>query len=186
MDHEKIIQGVRLILEGIGENPEREGLRDTPERIAELCEEIYQGIGKDPAKELKIFKAKNKDEMIIVKDIPFYSMCEHHLLPFFGKVHIAYIPSSNNITGFSSLARVVEILSRRPQLQEAMTTDIADYILQAINPKGLLVMIEAEQLCLTMRGVKKRGSKCLTSAIRGIMRKEATRMEALMLLKGRE
>lgn len=182
MDRGKIERGVRLILEGIGETPSREGLYDTPGRMTDLYEEIFQGIGVDPQEKLKVYKAKNKDEMIIIKDISFYSMCEHHLLPFFGKVHIAYIPSSNNITGFSSLARVVDTLSKRPQLQERMTTDIADYIIRAIQPKGILVVIEAEHMCLTMRGVKKPGSKALTSAIRGIMREEATRMEAFMMI----
>jgi len=182
MDREKIEQGVRLILEGIGEKPSREGLDDTPKRMTDLYEEIFSGIGVDPQKSIKIFTAANNDEMIIVKDIIFYSMCEHHLIPFFGKVHVAYIPSSNNITGFSSIARIVDTLSKRPQLQERMTTDIADHLTRAVQPKGVLVVIEAEHLCLTMRGVKKPGSKILTSAIRGIMREEATRMEAFMMI----
>lgn len=180
--NEKIAEGVRLILEGIGEDVEREGLVRTPERVAEYYEEVLAGYKEDPAAELRKYTTSNRDEMIILKDISFFSLCEHHLLPFFGKAHIAYIPQDDKVAGFSNMVRVVEILSKRLQVQERMTTEIADAIVKAINCKGVLVVVEAEHLCLTMRGIKKPGSKVVTSAIRGIMRKAATRYEALTLL----
>lgn len=182
-DREKIIAGVKMMLDGMGEDPSREGLQQTPERIAELYEEVLAGMNDDPAVELKKYTTKNKDEMIILKDISFFSLCEHHLLPFFGKVHIAYIPQEDHMVGFSNMARVVEILSKRLQVQERLTSEIADSIKKALGPKGLLIVIEAEHLCLTMRGIKKPGSKIITSAIRGIMRRNATRTEALNLLE---
>jgi len=183
MDKEKIIQGVKLILEGIGEDPEREGLKRTPERIYEFYREIFDGIKARPEKELKLYTTVNKDELIIVRDIAFYSMCEHHLLPFFGKVHIAYIPQENKITGFSHLVRIVETMSHKPTIQERLTTEIADTIYKIVGAKGLLVIIEAEHLCLTMTGVKKPESKTVTSAVRGLLRKDATRAEAMALIK---
>jgi len=184
VDLKKIKQGVRLLLEGMGEDPEREGLADTPARIAEMYEEIFAGVGRDPREKIKTYQAQNRDEMILVKDISFYSVCEHHLLPFFGKAHIAYIPKENKVTGFAALVRVVETMAKRPQLQERLTTEIADVIVDALNPRGVLVVIEAEHLCLTMRGVKKPGSLTLTSAVRGAMReKSATRAEAFALIK---
>ena len=182
MDREKIKKGVLLILEGIGDDPNREGLIQTPERVADFYTDFFSGIQKDPKRELRVFTTKNHDEMIILRDIKFVSMCEHHLLPFFGHAHIAYIPDSNRIAGFSSLARVVEALSHRPQLQERMTTDIAEYIIDAISPKGVMIVLEAEHMCMTIRGVKKPGSKILTSAIRGIMRSAPTRAEAYNLI----
>jgi len=182
MDIDKIREGVTFILEGIGENPNREGLRKTPDRVAKFYQEIFSGVNKNPQEEIRVYNAQNHDEMIILRDISFLSMCEHHLLPFFGHVHIAYIPDSNKIVGFSALIRVVEIMSRRPQLQERMTTDIADSIIEAIKPKGVMVVIEAEHMCMTIRGVKKPGSKVLTSAIRGIMRKAPTRAEAYSMI----
>lgn len=182
MDRKKIEQGVKLILEGIGEDFAREGLKRTPERIAEYYEEVLAGYAEDPATELGKYTTSNRDEMIILKDISFYSLCEHHLLPFFGKAHIAYIPQDDKVAGFSNMVRVVEILSKRLQVQERMTTQIADAIVAAINCKGVLVVVEAEHLCLTMRGIKKPGSKIVTSAIRGGMRRTATRIEALNLL----
>jgi GTP cyclohydrolase I len=173
-----------LLLEGMGEDPDREGLAETPDRIAEMYEEIFAGVGKDPRGKIKTYQAQNRDEMILVKDIPFHSVCEHHLLPFFGRAHIAYIPKENKVTGFAALVRVVETLSKRPQLQERLTTEVADAIVDVLDPRGLLVVVEAEHLCLTMRGVKKPGSRTLTSAVRGAMRaKSATRAEAFALIK---
>jgi GTP cyclohydrolase I len=185
INRKKIEEGIRLVLEGIGEIPQRESLKDTPRRVADFYEEIFAGLRFDPEKELKLYHTPNQDEMIIAKDIPFYSVCEHHLLPFFGKVHIAYIPQKNRVTGFSHLARVVEIMAKRPQLQERLTTEIADILMQGLKAKGVLVLIEAEQLCLTMRGLKKQGVSTITSAIRGDMRKASTRAEALGLIKNK-
>lgn len=186
MDNEKIKKGVKLILEGIGEDPNREGLQETPERVARFYNEFFSSLKKDPKEDIRIFSTKNQDEMIIVRNISFTSMCEHHLLPFFGHVHIVYIPDNNKITGFSSLARIVDTLAKRPQLQERMTTEIADFIIETIKPKGVMVVIEAEHMCMTIRGVKKRGSKVLTSAIRGILREGPTRAEAYsMIMKER-
>ncbi|MEW6051682.1 MAG: GTP cyclohydrolase I FolE [Candidatus Zixiibacteriota bacterium] len=184
IDHSKIKKGMKLILEGIGENPRREGLRRTPERTAEFYQEVLSGMGEDPSLELRHYTAKNKDEMIILRDISFFSLCEHHLLPFFGNVHIAYIPQKDKMVGFSSMMRVIDILSKRLQVQERMTSEIADSIVDALNAKGVLVVVEAEHLCLTMRGIKKPGSKIITSAIRGMMRRNATRSEALALIEG--
>ena len=182
MDHEKIKKGVSLILEGIGEDPGREGLKQTPERVSEFYSEFFSGVNEDPQKNIRIFTMQNHDEMIILRDISFVSMCEHHLLPFFGKAHIVYIPDSDRIVGFSSLARALETLARRPQLQERMTTDLAEYIIEAIKPKGVMVVLEAEHMCMTIRGVKKQGSKILTSAIRGSMRTGPTRAEAYSMI----
>ncbi len=183
MDKKKIIDGVKLILEGIGEDPQREGLRRTPERIYELYRDIFSGLTAKPERALKLYTTPNKDELIIVRDIAFYSVCEHHLLPFHGKVHIAYIPQKNKITGFSNLVRIVEMMSHRPTIQEKLTTDIADTIYEVLDAKGVLVIIEAEQLCMTMTGVKKPGSLTITSAVRGLLRKDATRAEAMALIK---
>lgn len=185
MEKEKIVRVAADFLEAIGEDPNRPGLRDTPKRIARMCQELFSGVGRDPKRELKLFTTKNEDEMILIKDIPFYSICEHHLLPFFGKAHIAYVPKDNRIAGFSSFVKAIEILAKRPQVQERLTTDIADLLVQTLNPLGVLVVIEAEHLCMTMRGVKKPGSLTVTSAMRGIMRKQATRGEAFSLIKGR-
>lgn len=185
MDKEKIRRAVVDFLKAIGEDPSRPGLRDTPNRIARMCEELFSGVGRDPKQELKLFTTKNEDELILIKDIPFYSICEHHLLPFFGKAHIAYVPKNNKIAGFSSFVKVIEILAKRPQVQEKLTTDIADLIVQTLTPLGVLVVIEAEHLCMTMRGVKKPGSLTVTSAMRGVMRKQATRAEAFSLIKGK-
>ena len=183
MDKEKIKKGVKLILEGIGEDPDREGLTRTPERVCEFYQEIFSGLKAKPEKALKLYTSLNKDELIIVRDIDFYSMCEHHLLPFFGKVHIAYIPQKNQITGFSNLVRIVELFSHRPTIQERMTTDIAENIYKILKAKGVLIIIEAEHLCLTMTGVKKPGSRTVTSAVRGLLREDATRAEAMALIK---
>lgn len=186
MDKTEIEAAVRRLLKAIGEDPQREGLRDTPRRVAQMFEEIFGGISADPRKELKVFSTKNQDEMILVRDVPFYSMCEHHLMPFFGVTHVAYIPDNDQITGFSSLVRVVDTMARRPQLQERLTTEIADVLMDILKPKGVLVVIEAEHMCMTMRGVRKPGSVTTTSAMRGVMRKEATRAEAFSLIKGQK
>jgi GTP cyclohydrolase I len=184
MDRARIEKAVRELIEAIGEDPRREGLQRTPQRVAEMCREIFAGISADPREQLRVFSTPNQDEMILVRDIPFYSMCEHHLLPFFGTAHLAYIPDNDRVTGFSHLVRVVDVMSRRPQLQERLTTEIADIIMEVLEPKGVLVVVEAEHLCMTMRGVKKLGSVTTTSAMRGVMRREATRAEAFALIKG--
>lgn len=175
---------MRLILEGIGEDLDREGLKRTPQRVADFYEEAFSGIGVDPRQKVNLYTAENRNELIIVRDISFYSICEHHLLPFFGKAHIAYIPGHNKITGFSHLARVIETLAHRPTTQEELTSDAANVLRQIIRPKGILIVTEAEHLCLTMRGIKKPGTVTITSAIRGCLRKEATRAEAFALIKG--
>lgn len=180
-----IEKAVVSILKAIGENPERDGLKDTPRRIADMYEEIFAGVKRDPKKELKTYTAKNEDEMIIVKDIPFYSVCEHHLLPFYGKAHIVYIPKNNRITGFSSLVRVIDIMAKRPIVQERLTHEVADFLMAYLKPMGVLVIIEAEHLCLSMIGVKKPGTVIVTSAIRGAMKRAATRAEAFSLIKGK-
>jgi GTP cyclohydrolase I len=185
IDRKKIEAAISDILDAIGENRKREGLKETPRRIASMYEEIFSGVRKDPKKELKIYKTKNEDEMIIIKDIPFYSICEHHLLPFFGKAHIVYIPKENKVTGFSSLVRVIDVMAKRPLLQERLTHEIADFLMANLKPMGALVVIEAEHLCLSMIGVKKPGTLTVTSAIRGVMRSAATRAEALSLIKGK-
>lgn len=182
MDKDKITEGVRLILEGIGEDPSREGLKRTPDRVFEFYKEFLSGIKTRPEKTLKLYTTPNKDELIIIKNIAFYSMCEHHLLPFFGKAHIAYIPQENKITGFSHLVNIIETLAHRPTVQETLTSSVADSIIKVVAPKGLLVIIEAEHLCLTMIGVKKTGSHTVTSAVRGILRNQATRSEAMSLI----
>jgi GTP cyclohydrolase IA len=184
-DREKIVQAVRQILEGIGEDPERPGILDTPARVADMYAEIFAGIGKDPEEILTVVAGAGHDEMIMVHDIPMYGVCEHHLLPFIGKAHVAYVPNRDGrITGLSKIARLVDLLSKRLQVQERLTTEIADALDKAIQPRGVFVMIEAEHLCMTMRGVKKPGSVTATSAVRGVFRTDArTRAEALELLR---
>lgn len=187
MDKKKIEQGVRLILEGIGEDVDREGLRGTPSRVANMYEEVFSGIDKNPAKIIEITFAEDHDEMVLVKDIPLYSICEHHLMPFLGKAHVAYIPGKEGkITGISKLARVVETVAKRPQVQERLTTTIADSLVDSLDPRGVLVVVEAEHLCMSMRGVNKPGSITVTSAVRGIFKTDPkTRMEALSLIEGK-
>jgi GTP cyclohydrolase IA len=182
-DHDKVERGVRLLLEGIGEDLARDGVRDTPARVARMYEEITSGLRSDPTDVLVVFE-DGHDEMIIVRDIPMYSLCEHHLLPFVGKAHVAYIPNEQGrITGLSKLARLVDGLARRPQVQERLTTQIADAIMKRLEPRGAMVVIEAEHLCMTMRGVRKPGSVTVTSAVRGQFREVlSTRMEAMNLL----
>lgn len=184
MDKEKIKKAVREILEAIGEDPDREGLVDTPKRIANMCEEIFSGLHQDPKEHLQIFfQEENHEEMVVVKDIPFYSVCEHHLVPFFGKAHVAYIPKGGRLTGLSKLARVVETTAKRPQLQERIAKTVADSIMEVLQPYGVVVVLEAEHMCMTMRGVKKPGSKTVTSAVRGIFEKNlSTRAEAFALI----
>ena len=184
MDTKKIEKGVRLIIEGIGEDPERPGLKDTPARMAEMYGEIFSGIAADTEELLKPMAGESHDEMVMIRDIPFYSVCEHHLLPFFGKAHIAYIPGAGKIVGISSLAKALEVLAKRPQVQERLTAQFADMIVSHLKPKGAMVVIDAEHLCMSMRGVKKPGSRVVTSAVRGSFRtKESTRMEMLELLR---
>lgn len=184
MDKDKIKQGVLLMLEGIGEDPNRDGLRETPERVARMCEEIYAGMQVDPASMIKALKSDQHDEIVLVRNIPFYSMCEHHLLPFLGVAHVAYLPAEQ-LMGISKLARIVDMYSRRLQVQERLTTDIAECVMRSIKPRGAAVVIEAEHLCMTMRGVKKPGAKTVTSVVRGIFRdRPATRAEAMALIMG--
>jgi GTP cyclohydrolase IA len=180
-DRAKIEQGVRLLLEGMGEDADRDGVRETPRRVADMFREIFAGVGRDPEELVTVVEGADHDEMIMVRDIPLYSSCEHHLLPFIGKAHVAYIPSRDGrITGLSKIARVVDLLSKRPQVQERLTTQIADALDHALHPRGVFVVIEAEHLCMTMRGIKKPGSATVTSAVRGLFRSDArTRQEAM-------
>jgi GTP cyclohydrolase I len=183
IDQEKIKQAVHDILIAIGEDPSREGIKDTPRRIAEMYAEVFRGMKEDPKEVLSVGFEEGHNEMVILKDIPFYSMCEHHLLPFYGMVHIGYIPKGR-VVGASKLGRVVEILAKRPKLQERLTTQIANTIVEAMQPEGVAVVIEAEHMCMTMRGVKKPGSNIVTSAMRGSFRSRAvTRAEFLSLIK---
>ena len=185
MDKGKIERAVRDILEAIGEDPNREGLIDTPRRVAKMYEEIFSAIGKDPADDLQVFfEQAGHEELVLVKDIPFYSCCEHHLVPFFGKAHIGYIPRNGKITGLSKLARVVDTAAKKPQLQERLTTEIVEALEKQLNPLGVIVVVEAEHMCMTMRGIKKPGSKTLTSGVRGAFQNDAkARAEALQLIK---
>lgn len=172
-------------MSAVGEDVKRSDIKDTPRRVADMYEEILGGIKADPNKELEVVFEKDHDEIVLLKGIPLYSICEHHLLPFIGKAHVAYIPSNNRVTGLSKLARVVDIFSKRLQVQERLTTDIAEIIMRKLKPKGVLVIIEAEHLCMSMRGVKKPGVMTVTSAVRGIFRKnEKTRAEAMALIRG--
>lgn len=187
VDKERIKKAVKEILEAIGENPNREGLEETPDRVARMYEEIFSGLYDDPKRHLKIFnESHDRDDLVIVRDIPLYSVCEHHLLPFVGKAHIAYIPNEGKIIGLSKFARIVDTFARRPQVQERLTAQIADFIYESIEPCGVAVLIEAEHLCMTMRGARAAGSTTTTSALRGAMRKDAkTRSEVMsLLLKG--
>jgi len=186
-DSEEIKKAVTAIIKAIGDDPEREGLVDTPKRVAEMYGEIFMGLDMDPKKELTVGFEEGHREMVILRDIPFYSMCEHHLLPFYGTAHIGYIPNSNGrVVGASKLARVVDIVARRPQIQERMTTQIADAINEGINPDGVGVVIQAEHLCMVMRGIKKPGSTVETSALRGTFRSNSkTRSEFISLLQSK-
>lgn len=184
MDKKKIEKAVREILEAIGEDPRRKDLIDTPRRVAEMYEEVFSGMKQNPQKELEVVLDQRHDEIILLKGIPLYSICEHHLVPFTGRAHVAYIPKAGRVTGLSKLARVVDILSKRPQVQERLTTQIADIIMSKLKPQGCMVVIEAEHLCMSMRGVKKPGALTVTSVVRGIFKKnEKTRAETLALIK---
>jgi GTP cyclohydrolase IA len=184
MDKKKIEKAVKDILTAIGENPQRKDLQDTPRRVAEMYEEIFAGINQKPEIELEVILDQKHEEIILLKGIPLYSICEHHLLPFLGRAHIAYIPKNGRVTGLSKLARVVDILSKRPQVQERLTTQIADIIMTKLKPQGCMVVIEAEHMCMSMRGVRKPGTMTVTSAVRGIFQaNEKTRAEALSLMK---
>lgn len=183
VDHEKIEAAVRMILEAIGEDPDREGLVDTPKRVARMYEELFTGMNEDPGEHFSVIFNEEHEELVLVKDIPFFSMCEHHLVPFFGQAHVAYIPRHGRVTGLSKLARAVEAVSRRPQLQERITSTVADTIMKKLNPYGVVVVLEAEHMCMTMRGVKKPGAKTVTSAVRGIFNKDAAaRAEVFSLI----
>lgn len=187
MDRDRIEQGVRLILEGIGEDPRREGLLDTPRRVADMYTEVFSGIGADAGEHFRVTFNEGHQEMVLVRDIPLYSVCEHHLVPFLGRAHVAYVPGKHGrICGLSKLARVVEVYARRPQVQERLTSQIADTMVEQLDPAGVIVVIEAEHLCMSMRGVRKPGAETVTSAVRGIFeRNAATRAEAMSLITGR-
>jgi len=184
MDSKKIEQGVKLILEGVGEDLSREGLLDTPARIARMFSEILSGMSQKPEDVLSATYDEGIEDLILVKDIPLYSMCEHHLLPFIGKAHIAYVPDGGRVVGLSKLARLVDVYARRLQIQERLTSQIASGLMSVLKPKGVLVVVEAEHLCMTMRGIKKAGAATVTSALRGVFLKdERTRIEAFNLIK---
>ncbi len=187
IDQEAVKQAVTSIIKAIGEDPDREGLKGTPRRVAEMYAEIFGGLHKDPRNELSVVYEAGHREMVVLRDIPFYSMCEHHLLPFYGVAHIGYIPDADGrVVGISKLARVVEIVARRPQIQERMTTEIADAIMDGLAPAGVVVVVKAEHMCMVMRGIKKPGASITTSAIRGVFRTHAdTRAEFFSLVQAR-
>ncbi len=187
VDTQRIERAVFELLDALGEDTSRDGLLKTPHRVAKMYEELFAGFGKNPADHLEVTFAADHDEMVMVRDIPFASLCEHHLVPFIGKTHVAYIPGDDGrITGLSKLARLVDGYARRLQVQERMTTEIADAIENALAPRGVLVVVEAEHLCMSMRGVKKSGTSTVTSAVRGLFRSDAsTRMEAMEFVRGR-
>ena len=183
IDVERLRAAVVEILEAIGEDPQREGLQRTPERVANMYAEVFAGLREDPDHHLEVQFEAEHDEMVMVRDIPFYSMCEHHLLPFVGKAHVAYVPGdAGKITGLSKLARLVEAYARRPQVQERLTSQVADKLMDVLDPRGALVVVEAEHHCMSMRGVQKPGTLTITSAVRGIFLSDATRAEALQLI----
>ncbi|MCD8501117.1 MAG: GTP cyclohydrolase I FolE [Bacillaceae bacterium] len=182
----KIEQAVRMILEAVGEDPEREGLLETPKRVAKMYEEVFQGLHQDPEEHFATIFSEDHEELVLVKDIPFYSMCEHHLVPFFGKAHVGYIPKGGKVTGLSKLARAVEVVTKRPQLQERITSTIAEAMVRTLQPQGVIVVVEAEHMCMTMRGVKKPGTVTITSAVRGAFANDAAaRAEVLSLINGK-
>lgn len=182
INKEKAEAAIYQFLEAIGENPNREGLLDTPKRVAKMYAEMFLGLGKDPKEEFTAVFKEHHEDVVIVKDISFYSICEHHLVPFYGKAHIAYLPSDGRVTGLSKLARAVEVASKRPQLQERLTSQIADALVEALNPKGTLVMVEAEHMCMTMRGIKKPGSKTITTTARGLYKEDRSERQEVMAL----
>ena len=183
MDKKRIEAAVREILLAVGEDPDREGLAETPRRVADMYAEVFSGLEEDPRKHLKMFTESHHDEMVTVRDIPLYSMCEHHLMPFTGVAHIAYIPKDGKVIGLSKLARIVNCYARRPQLQERLTAQVADFLQKELQPQGVAVIIEAEHLCMTMRGARAAVARTQTSALRGLMKSDVrTRAEALSLL----
>ncbi|MEC2056727.1 GTP cyclohydrolase I FolE [Peribacillus psychrosaccharolyticus] len=185
VDHAKIEEAVKMILEAVGEDPDREGLLDTPKRVARMYEEIFAGLHQDPKQYFETIFGEEHEEMVLVKDITFHSVCEHHLVPFYGKAHVAYIPKNGKVTGLSKLARAVEAISKRPQLQERITSTIANSIMESLEPHGVMVVVEAEHMCMTMRGVKKPGAQTVTSAVRGVFAEDyRTRSEVLAFIKG--
>jgi GTP cyclohydrolase I len=185
VDHAKIEEAVKMILEAVGEDPDREGLLDTPKRVARMYEEIFSGLHQDPKQYFETIFGEEHEEMVLVKDITFHSVCEHHLVPFYGKAHVAYIPKNGKVTGLSKLARAVEAISKRPQLQERITSTIANSIMESLEPHGVMVVVEAEHMCMTMRGVKKPGAQTVTSAVRGVFAEDyRTRSEVLAFIKG--
>ncbi len=184
VDQERVAAGVREILIGIGEDPDRDGLQDTPARVARAYAEIFAGLDTDPAEVLATTFELSHDEMVLVRDIEVWSCCEHHLLPFTGVAHIGYIPSKGRITGLSKLARLVDAFAKRPQVQERLTSQVADALVEHLGARGVIVVIECEHLCMTMRGVRKPGAKTVTSAVRGVMANPATRAEAMSLIIG--
>jgi len=187
MNLKKIEKGVKMILEGIGEDTERPGIKDTPNRVARMYQEIFSGLETPTEEILKHLEGESHDELVLLKDIPFYSVCEHHLLPFIGKAHVAYIPGAGKIAGIGELAKALEIFAKRPQVQERLTAQLADVIMEKLKPKGAMVVIDAEHLCLSMRGIKKPGAHIVTSAVRGIFRaKTSSRQEVLELIKKRD
>lgn len=184
VDYEKATTAVRMLLEAIGENPDRPGLVDTPGRVARMYEEVLAGMQDDGGTHLEVIFEEDHDEMVLVRDIGFYSLCEHHMVPFFGTAHVAYIPSEGRVTGLSKLARVVQAYARRLQVQERMTSQIADTMMRHLKPQGAVVVVEAEHMCMSMRGVRQPGAKTITSAVRGVFRTDdATRAEALALIR---
>ncbi len=184
VDLDRIEKAVREILIAIGEDPDREGLKETPQRVARMYDELFAGLHINVLDLIKVFHEKDHDEMILVGDIPFYSMCEHHLLPFIGRAHVVYIPREGRIVGLSKIARIVDVMSRKPQLQERLTSQIADTLVKAVQPLGVAVIVEAEHLCMTMRGIRKPGSLTVTSALRGLCKSDArSRAEAMSLIQ---
>ncbi|KIL48938.1 GTP cyclohydrolase [Jeotgalibacillus alimentarius] len=184
VDREKIQRAITMLLEAVGEDPSREGLLDTPKRVAKMYEEMFSGLNSDPKEYFKTVFNEDHEELVFVKDIPFHSMCEHHLVPFYGKAHVAYLPKDGKVTGLSKLARAVETTARRPQLQERITSTVADAIMEMLAPHGAYVIVEAEHMCMTMRGVKKPGAKTVTTAARGVYEEDhVLRNEVMTLLK---
>lgn len=184
VNYQKIEQAVKMILEAVGEDPDREGLVETPKRVAKMYAEMFEGINQDPRDYFKTVFHEDHDEVVLVKDIPFHSMCEHHLVPFFGHAHIAYIPHEGVVAGLSKLARTLETTAKRPQLQERITSTVADTIMEMLNPVGVYVVVEAEHMCMTMRGIRKPGAKTITTVARGIYEQDdVKRAEILSLIK---
>ncbi|MGT2893350.1 GTP cyclohydrolase I FolE [Streptococcus downei] len=184
VNQEKAEKAIYQLLEAIGEDPQREGLLETPKRVAKMYAEMFSGLEENPKDQFTAVFSENHEEVVLVKDIPFYSMCEHHLVPFYGVAHVAYLPSQSKVTGLSKLARAVEVASKRPQLQERLTEQVAKALEEALNPKGVFVMVEAEHMCMTMRGIKKPGSKTVTTVARGLFKEDRDqRQELLTLIK---